>query len=552
MRFPELLRPKTQVRQKNRLRRPALCALEDRDCPAVTFAMDGHTLLIRGNGAADHVQISEFGNGFVRASIGDATPRDFNDVDRIDVNLGTRDDVVMLEQATARLRNMDIRVVLGTGNDRFFLAPIHLDEWGLPTEETVTSALYVSTGAGADAVTLSPALAPVTGKHQEHIFNVELGKGNDSLHASAFFAVNSALEALLDCSVTIKGEAGNEAIDLELGGPDTRDPAQVGDLLVHVDLGAGNNTFVHKYSHIVADALDWLAESGSGNDIIANATEDTSVNGDTSIRTNTGGGNDSLNFKIEDGSEGFGGSFEMGILFGDGVDQALIDISGTIAGQFNLAILGGASNDFVNAERVNFDSPFSPNIVLNGDAGNDSLIGTEEGDILHGGPGNDYVSGGPGNDIIDGENGHDQLFGADGADIIDGGDGNDYIAGGLDNDMIDGGSGDDQLFGADGSDDIHGGNGHDYISGATGNDALYGDAGDDEIYGADGNDNLDGGSGLDYLSGGTGNDWLDGGLNDLSIDHLVGGTGGDIFEETAPPCADVLVDFDPLDGDVTF
>ena len=81
--------------------------------------------------------------------------------------------------------------------------------------------------------------------------------------------------------------------------------------------------------------------------------------------------------------------------------------------------------------------------------------------------------------------------------LMQGGAGDDTLLGGSGKDTIDAGSGDDL---------VHGGAGDDLILGGAGKDTLYGDAGQDSIYGGAGDDLILGGKGDDVLSGGTGND----------------------------------------------
>lgn len=81
-----------------------------------------------------------------------------------------------------------------------------------------------------------------------------------------------------------------------------------------------------------------------------------------------------------------------------------------------------------------------------------------------------------------------------------------WVNGDFGNDLIVGGSGKDTLLGGDGNDTINGGDGADQISGGKGNDQLHGGAGNDTITGDAGSDHLDGGAGQDRLNGGTGND----------------------------------------------
>ncbi|MFD7664951.1 calcium-binding protein [Streptomyces sp. NPDC059788] len=131
---------------------------------------------------------------------------------------------------------------------------------------------------------------------------------------------------------------------------------------------------------------------------------------------------------------------------------------------------------------------------VHGGRGNDVLTASA-GAMLHGGDGDDRLDGGggpfgfgsyggPGNDTLThcgqdcyGEAGNDSLTGTDE---------------------------DNNLHGDDGDDVLHGKGGADVLYGGKGNDKLYGEAGNDTLWGNSGDDILWGGPGMDKLSGGPG------------------------------------------------
>ncbi len=104
---------------------------------------------------------------------------------------------------------------------------------------------------------------------------------------------------------------------------------------------------------------------------------------------------------------------------------------------------------------------------INGNSGNDTLIGWGASDTIYGGQGDDVIyagypntpypidgvilaiyeqspvtlRGNAGNDFISGGNGNDSVEGNDGNDTLIGGDGNDTILGGLGDDLLTGGRG---------------------------------------------------------------------------------------------------------------
>lgn len=93
------------------------------------------------------------------------------------------------------------------------------------------------------------------------------------------------------------------------------------------------------------------------------------------------------------------------------------------------------------------------------------------------------------------------------------------------NDTIYGSDHGDMLIGGSGNNMIYAGNGDNYMSGGTGNATLYGGTGNDIIYAGTGNSYMTGGGGNNVLVGGTGNDtfyWAKG--NDIMYNGQSGGT----------------------------
>ncbi len=207
--------------------------------------------------------------------------------------------------------------------------------------------------------------------------------------------------------------------------------------------------------------------------------------------------------------------------------------------------------------------------IINGDNGNNTLIGTDGDDQINGFGGNDLIDGRFGFDLMDGGDGNDTTtyafyFGGINANLqtgvvsfpgnspgtdtllnienVIGSGGNDVITGdGFDNNLF-GGAGDDLLDGSFGFDYLDGGDGNDTatyafysgginanlqtgvvsfpgngtltdtlvnienVIGSNGNDVITGDGFDNNLFGGAGDDLLDGSFGFDYLDGGDGND----------------------------------------------
>ena len=90
-----------------------------------------------------------------------------------------------------------------------------------------------------------------------------------------------------------------------------------------------------------------------------------------------------------------------------------------------------------------------------GTSGDDTLNGTDQGEIFFGfggndtifaGGGNDHAFGGRGNDLIFGGNGNDHLFGGRGNDALVGEAGNDHLVGGRGRDLLVGGADNDTFL----------------------------------------------------------------------------------------------------------
>lgn len=172
-----------------------------------------------------------------------------------------------------------------------------------------------------------------------------------------------------------------------------------------------------------------------------------------------------------------------------------------------ISVLGNGGNDFIDARGV---TKFS--VLLDGDDGNDTLLG------------------GAKNDTLCGDAGADSVFGSAGNDTLIGGDSNDTLQGGSGNDVLLGQAGDDKLDGGAGNDTLLGGAGNDSILGGAGDDKALGEDGSDTLIGEVGNDTLDGGAGNDSILGGTGDDSVNGGNGDGT--DLVVNAGGDANDST--------------------
>lgn len=136
-----------------------------------------------------------------------------------------------------------------------------------------------------------------------------------------------------------------------------------------------------------------------GNDVICgDGGKDTIDGGEGQDYVHGGAGNDLI--ALGPGNGGIG--------YGDGGDDSMT------TGALGQALFGGEGNDLLKTSW--------PVTLVNGEGGNDTLIGGSDPDQLNGGDGNDHVSGGGGDDV--------QLNGGFGVDTCDGGPGRDNCTGG--------------------------------------------------------------------------------------------------------------------------
>jgi Ca2+-binding RTX toxin-like protein len=184
-------------------------------------------------------------------------------------------------------------------------------------------------------------------------------------------------------------------------------------------------------------------------------------------------------------------------------------------------IIGGAGNDVLDATVSNAITH-----VITGNAGDDTLRGSDLVDTLNGGGGDDVLTGGLGNDTLIGGPGFDAIDFSDAAHsagvtvVLDGsaggltagGEADVFNTGGMtmwDIESVRGSSGDDVLTGNSAANIMWGLAGADTMNGLEGSDTMYGQDGADTINGNEGDDVLSGGEGADTLNGGDGNDLID-------------------------------------------
>lgn len=375
---------------------------------------------------------------------------------------------------------------------------------------------------------------------------------------------------------TINGDAGNDIIHGGLGG-DTLDGGAGNDEVYGdggndiifddggndiINGGAGTDTlnYSNATTYVTVDLRIIIAQSTRvGTDTISNIENLQGSNFNDQLKGSSGtniiyggtgadqiwgyGGTDRL--YGEAGADDFwvSGADAYGVIYDGGADYDEIQMSAD--SYFNL------SSTFTDIERIDmngFDAYAQTNSGLDftgmvvaargniyGQAGNETISGTDSADIIYGMDGNDTLNGGLGDDVI---------YGGNGSDIINGGDGNDnFYYGGLEaaGDTIDGGNGSDDiyltadlfldnttsfanmeriLFAGFTVTALSGqgfnltgmvASGASLLYGQAGNETIFGTDSADTIYGLDGDDTLNGGLGNDLIYGGNGSDILNGG-----------------------------------------
>ena len=349
----------------------------------------------------------------------------------------------------------------------------------------------------------------------------------------------------------VEGGAGNDDLFTRAGddiidGGDGSDLVKAGSGIDRVYGGSGNDGIHAGAGYLDVGAgspydvefdEDDFVSAGDGNDIVTGGYGDDLLQGDAGTDQLWGGAN----------GDTLLGGLDDDILYGDGyagATKSLVPDTGVYVWY---------SGDLGASEH---GSDF-----LDGNEGNDQLLGQGAADTLYGGDGDDGLYGDAsaaflpvayhGDDYLNGESGEDTLTGGGGSDTLVGGTdddtvfgdgeglsstfhGEDWLEGNEGNDVLVGNGGDDFLFGGEGSDELFGDDssssgeiGNDWLDGGAGDDRLKGGAGDDVLVGGTDSDSLDGGAGLDMLYGEDGNDYL---IGSAGTDTLSGGLGNDTYE----------------------
>jgi trimeric autotransporter adhesin len=183
-----------------------------------------------------------------------------------------------------------------------------------------------------------------------------------------------------------------------------------------------------------------------------------------------------------------------------------------------------------NANTINRSASTTADLI-NGLAGNDTLIGSNFNDTLDGGTGTDSMSGGLGNDryivdattdiVVEAANGGNDTVQSSVTYSL-----NTASAAQVEN-LILAGTAAINATGNALANVLTGNAAANIMSGLDGNDTLLGLGGNDTLSGGNGNDRIDGGTGSDSMTGGAGDDTF---VVDSTLDKVVELAGGGTFD----------------------
>ena len=323
----------------------------------------------------------------------------------------------------------------------------------------------VNGGAGVDTISESANVnfvlssSSLTGTGTDMLLGIERailvgGSGDNQIDASLFTGPDIEGVLLLGGSGSdvligsphvdqLNGSAGDDTL-LGSGDRDTLRGGSGSDVLI----GGGGNDLV-------------VGQGGSG-DVLTGGTGDDTLNG--------GAGIDSL---IEQGDVDF--TLTNSTLLGLGADS--------FSGLELFQLSGGLSANSITASAF---SVSGATLLINGDDGDDVIVGSANGDTINGGAGNDSIRSGAGNDLVNGDEGDDTLNGDAGDDTLNGDEGADGLSGFSGDDLLNGNAEDDTLFGGDGNDTLLAASGNDTAVGGNGVDILRGQGGTDVLVGGSG------------------------------------------------------------------
>ncbi|MGH1577624.1 calcium-binding protein [Planktotalea sp.] len=355
-----------------------------------------------------------------------------------------------------------------------------------------------------------------------------------------------------------------DAQDQDVLGTDTQNTFNVLGVTSYVD----GNTFdmAGGDDFFLGSNLSEVVYGGTGSDTLhGGGGADTLIGGAGVDSLNGGNGSDVFHTGFVDGSIDlfYGGHGTNTVIYGGMALDGLILTAATGIHNFDTQDHEVKGTSASNTFDVSGLSNYVDSSIFELKVGDDTFIGSGQGEIVYGGKGSDTLSGNGGMDTLYGGKGVDSLSGgidddvlgtgfADGStDLFDGGQGIDTVLYGgqrLDGLILDSmteverldadgqtveGTNAANVFDVSGLSSYTNGNtfnlrsGDDSFTGSEQAEVIYGGKGSDTINGNGGVDNLFGGAGVDHLFGGGGDDVFYTGLIDGSADLFDGGGGHD-------------------------
>jgi hypothetical protein len=264
---------------------PHLEALEDRNCPSF-IAVEGHTLVIRGDASANTISITDSGNGTISGTI-DGQSATGTAINHVVVPTGAGNDTLTYTLTNPLTNSERLQIDMGSGTDSATLdfspgvtnAHLKVDFHGDKGSDTLTTMLgpitnsqvYFQSNLGRGADTFdSTLLGDIVGDSAVR-FLVHGGKGDDTL---GFHAASTNIDAASKLDVNLLGGKGNDTINVDYTGQLN------GKLHINADGGKGNDT------------------------ITANVTLNSGSTGELRGIVRGGPGADTLTFNVFDNSGG--------------------------------------------------------------------------------------------------------------------------------------------------------------------------------------------------------------------------------------------------------
>jgi hypothetical protein len=356
--------------------RPRVEALEDRRCPAVTVTQLENTLYLVGDAADDWVAVRDEGGQAVEVQTARGAET-FAKVSRVVGDLGGANDTFEFHQATGQPSALlDVLLDLADGDDRLVYPDPAAEALPMESVLPATYSFDLRGGLGNDVMTLRPLVVPGLNLS----FRADLGDGNDQLSAqmtnpSNDMPVGSAGSIIPCISLAAEAGAGDDAVNVQLGGPDTLDPLQLAEVSVFIGGGDGGDSVGIVIEGSRIDSLSEAMSLGGGDDVgyVIN-WRNVAVTGVLSQSVDAGAGGDTVGVII---SSGRIGSLSEAVSLGDGDDVGYVIIGNNVAvpGPVTVRMDGGDGIDDLAAQ-VGFNpQPDPPGGPLFGSAVLLSLTG---------------------------------------------------------------------------------------------------------------------------------------------------------------------------------